>query len=142
MSAERALANDQSPVTALPITDIFARHATRRIRQLSLPALVVGAQEVEPTETLESWAGRVRALVGRFKGCPKPANTTNAVVGGEAALRLEYPDCPSGQGLYHLWTVAVVGRKGYQFVWFNAPGNEAQDRSTLDGMLRSVVFGR
>lgn len=79
-------------------------------------------------------------LVGRFKGCPSPATTQSVTLGGHAALRLKYPNCPPGQGLYHLWTIAVADGKDYQFVWFNTPGNELHDRSVLDGMLESVSF--
>ena len=140
--AERTLSDGQAPVTALPVTDVLAQHATRRIRQLSLPALVVGAQAVSSSESLQSWADNVIALVGRFKGCPSPATTERVTIAGHAGLRLEYPNCPPGQGLYHVWTVAVVGGRGYQFVWFNAPGNEVQDRAILDGMLRSVSFSK
>ena len=94
------------------------------------------------SESLRAWADAVIALVGRFKGCPSPARITDITIGSQPGLRLEYPDCPPGQGLYHLWAAVVVGGNGYQFVWFNAPGNEAQDRATLDGVLRSVSFSR
>ena len=73
-------------------------------------------------------------------GCPAPAAQSGIALGGRDALVLTYPDCPAGQNLYHLWTVTVVGGLAYQFVWFNHPGNEAQDRAVLDEMLRSLTF--
>lgn len=140
--ANRGLTDGEAPVTGLPVTDIMAEHASRVFRQLSLPALVVGAQTVPSDENLQAWSGTVTGLVQRFKGCPAPAVTESITLGGRAALRLDYPNCPPSQHLYHLWTVAVIGGKGYQFVWFNTPGNEPKDRVLLDRMLSSVAFSR
>ena len=81
-------------------------------------------------------------LVGRFKGCPAPAATERTTLGGHDAALLTYPNCPAGQHLYHLWTVAVVAGRGFQFVWFNTPGSEVQDRLVLDRMLRSASFSK
>src|SRR5205823_11177649 len=93
VSASRTLNAQQAPVTGLPVTDIFAPHASRHIRQLTLPALVVGGQRVRPDETLQAWTNEVIALVGRFKGCPTPAAQAHTAIGGRDAVVLTYPNC-------------------------------------------------
>ena len=47
-----------------------------------------------------------------LQGLPSPATTEGVSIAGHSGLRLGYPNCPPGQGLYHLWTVTVVGGRG------------------------------
>lgn len=140
VAAERRLDDGAPPVTGGPVTDIFAERATRRIRQLSVPAVVVGAQRVAPGTSLADWTARVIGIVSTFKGCAQPVNREDLTVGGVPAVLLTYPNCPAGSGLYHLWVALVHDGLAYQIVWFNHPGREVEDRALLQRMLASAAF--
>ena len=107
---------------------------------MTLPALVIGAQDVARGTTLTRWTATIERIVRGQKGCTQPRSTETVKVGGEIGSVLNYPDCPKSSGLYHLWIVVVHADRGYHIVWFNNAGHEEQDRRVLDTMLTSLSF--
>ncbi len=140
VAAERELDNGQPPLTGPPVTDVIAQHANRKVRDMELPALVVGAQAVPAGTSIDDWTARVIETVALQKHCVRPDTTERLRLGSESAVLLSYPDCPSGSGLYHLWIAVLHGDRGFHIVWFNHEGHLAQDRALLDRMLSSISF--
>ena len=138
--AEHQLEANEPPLTGGGATDILGRNADRKVSKMDLPAVVIGAQEVVSGTTLDKWKTAVVGIVRRQKGCARPSSSERLLVGGEGAAVLSYPNCPTSSGLYHLWTVVVHEGRGYQIVWFDHSGQEAEDRPALDDLLASVSF--
>ena len=107
---------------------------------MDLPALVVGAQAVADGTSIDAWSATVIDIVAGQKHCDAPRTTERLTIGGDAAVLLAYPDCPSGAHLDHLWAAVVHGNRGYHFVFFDATGHEAADRAVLGRMLATVLF--
>jgi hypothetical protein len=141
IAASETLGEGEPPATGRPATDIFARAPARKVSDMQLPALVVGAQSVPAGTVIADWEATVIGVVGEMKGCPAPESAQPAAIGGYEALVLRYPDCPEGGGLYHLWAIVVQGGRGYHFVWFDESAREMADRPTFDALLASVRFG-
>lgn len=123
-------------------TDVIAGQAARTVRDMRLPAIVVGAQPVEPGTTLEDWTAEVEQIVNGFKGCAEPAAAERTEVGGEPAMLLSYPDCPEELNLDHLWAVLIHRGRGYQFVWFDESSDGAVEREQFEQILSTVSFPR
>jgi hypothetical protein len=140
IEATRVLDDGEPPATAAGGTDILARHADRRVRDMTLPAMVVGAQRVASTTDIDGWTATVISTVAFMKQCAKPDSTEHAEVAGERAMLLTYQDCPSGSGLFHLWTAVIHRGMGFHIVWFDKHGRETADRAALDKMLSSFSF--
>ena len=138
VAAARQLQDGEPPRTGGGGTDIFARHASRKVRDMDLPVLVVGAQPIAATTHIGDWAEEVSAIVSHQKGCGPAAATKARTVDGVDAVELSYPDCPPGAGLDHRWIALVHGGLAYQIVWFDASGTDG--RSQLDSMLASIHF--
>jgi hypothetical protein len=140
VAAERRLDDGEPPLTSGGGTDVIARHASTRVRDMELPVVVIGAQTIAPDTSLEEWTQQVSSIVAKQKGCSSPARTRALTVDAEVATELSYPGCPPGAGLDHRWVAFVHGKLGFQIVWFDASGHEASDRAPLDSMLASVHF--
>jgi hypothetical protein len=141
VAAVRQLDDGEPPLTGGGGTDIFARHASTKVREMDLPVLVIGAQPIAATTHTGDWAKEVSAIVDHQKGCG-PATATNArTVDGVDAIELSYPDCPPGAGLDHRWIALVHGSLAFQIVWFDASGAETPGRTQLDSMLANIHFG-
>jgi hypothetical protein len=138
--AEHQLEANEPPITGGGATDILGRNADRKVSKMDLPAVVIGAQEVESGTTLAEWKTVVVGIVRRQKGCARPSSSERLLIGGERAVLLTYPNCPVSSGLYHRWTVVVHQGRGYQIVWFDHSGQEAEDRPALADMLASLSF--
>jgi hypothetical protein len=74
------------------------------------------------------------------KGCAAPPSSERLKVGGDDAVMLRYPECPSGSGLYHLWTAVVHNGRGFHVVWFGRSEDEVKDRPVIDEVLASLRF--
>ena len=142
VEATRVLDDGEPPTTGAGGTDILARHANTKVLDMTLPAMVVGAQRVAPATTIDGWTSTVISTVTFMKQCAQPDSTEQVEVAGESAVLLIYDDCPKGSGLFHLWTAVVHEGMGFQFVWFDKHGRETTDRVALDKMLSSVCFTR
>jgi hypothetical protein len=138
--AEHQLDANAPPLTRGGGTDIIGRRANRTVSKMQLPAVVIGAQAVTRGTTVDAWKAAVVEIVRSQKGCARPRSTERLTIGGDAAMLLDYPDCPKSSGLYHLWIAVVHGGRGYQIVWFNEAGSETRDRKALDDMLASLSF--
>jgi hypothetical protein len=134
------LGTGQPPLTGPPITDVIARRPDRRVSKMDLPALVVGAQKVDGSTTLDEWARTVEGVVDRQKHCGVPTRREHTIVGTRDAVLLSYPDCPAGAHLDHYWVAVVERGRGFHMVLFDDAGNEAADRRLLRGLLSSVNF--
>ena len=131
----------QPPLTGPPITDVIAPRPDRAVSRMDLPALVVGAQAVAGGTSIDDWTATVIDIASNQKQCGAPASSEKLEIGGDHAVLLDYPDCPKGTRLNHLWAAVVHGSRGYHIVFFNALGHETDDRVLLDRMLASVSFG-
>ena len=140
IGATRVLDDGEPPATAGGGTDILARRADRTVRNMTLPAMVVGAQRVPAATDIDRWTSMVVGTVSFMKQCPHPDARERLQVGDEEAVLLTYNDCPKGSGFFHLWTAAVHRGLGFHIVWFDRHGREVGDRKTLDKMLSSVAF--
>jgi hypothetical protein len=138
--ADRVLPADGPPLTGGGGTDIIGANANQRVSKMELPALVIGAQGLLGTTSLDGWKAAVTRIVAKQKGCKQPRSSERLNVGGDTAVMLEYPDCPRGSGLYHLWTVIVHKGRGFHVVWFGRSENETKDRPLLDDVLASFSF--
>jgi len=142
LSATEVLEPGQPPLTGPPITDVMAKRPDRTVHRMDLPAVVVGAQAVADGTSIDEWTATVIDIVAGQKHCDVPTTTERLTIGGDAAVLLAYPDCPTGAHLNHLWAAVVHGNRGYHFVFFDAAGHEAADRAVLGRMLATVVFDR
>lgn len=140
VEATRVLDDGEPPATGAGGTDILARHADTKVRDMTLPAMVVGAQRVAPATTIDGWTSTVISTVSFMKQCAHPDSMERGEVAGESAVLLIYDDCPKGSGLFHLWTAVVHEGMGFQFVWFDKHRRETADRVALDKMLSTVAF--
>jgi hypothetical protein len=138
--AEHQLEPNEPPLTGGGATDILGSNADRKVSKMDLPAVVIGAQVVESGTTLDEWKNAVVGIAQRQKGCARPSASERLLVGGERAVMLSYPNCPTSSGLYHLWTVVVHEGRGYQIVWFDHSGRQAEDRPAVDDLLASLSF--
>ena len=68
VAAARQLQDGEPPRTGGGGTDIFARHARRKVRDMDLPVLVVGAQPIAATTHIGDWAEEVSTTVSHQKG--------------------------------------------------------------------------
>jgi hypothetical protein len=140
LPAEDELGAGQPPLTGPPITDVMSPGPSRRVSEMELPALVIGAQPLPRGTAVPAWERVVTSIVRYQKGCAAPASTEPVHVGEEEGVLLAYPGCPEGSGLDHTWIAAVHRNRGYHIVWFNRPGHEAADRKVLDQILASWQF--
>ena len=140
LPANHELEPGEAPLLGPLGTDVVAARAARTVQEMTLPAIVVGAQPVDAGTDLEEWADEVADIVAGFKGCADPASTDDITVGDEPAILLTYPDCPEGLGLDHRWVALVEGDRGFQFVWFDESGGGAADRSQFEQILSTVSF--
>jgi len=140
VAATKLLQDGQPPATGGDATDILAVNASRKVGDITLPALVIGGQRVAPTVTIDRWASDVGSTVSFMKSCAQPDGREAVTVGREQAMLLRYDDCPKGSGLFHFWVAVVHRGVGYHIVWFDQKSNEATDRAAFDKVLKSVVF--
>jgi hypothetical protein len=140
--ATEPVAKGQPPLTGRPVTDVIAARPNRRVSKMDLPALVIGAQDVDDDVTLDEWTDTVAGIVDRQKQCGTPQHKERVQIKRTAAVVLDYPDCPKGSHLNHLWVTAVVRGRGYHIVFFDDVGHEAADRKLLDGILATFSFPR
>jgi hypothetical protein len=140
IEATRVLEDAEPPATAGGGTDILARHAATKVRDMTLPAMVVGAQGVSSTTDIDGWTSMVISTVSFMKQCPQPDARERIGVGDEQGVLLTYNDCPKESGFFHLWTAVVHGGLGFHIVWFDRHGREAADRKAFDKVLSSVSF--
>ena len=143
LDAGRRLEEGEPPYTAPeppPATDIIALRADRVVRDMALPALVIGAQPVGAGTTITEWTATVEAIVAEQKGCEEPATRAAREIDGRPAVVLTYPHCPEDLQLFHVWTAVVDGELGYHLVWFDEIGHQARDALVLDGILGSFEF--
>lgn len=140
VAATQLLQDGQPPTTGGDATDILSVNASRKVSQITLPALVIGGQKVSPAVTPDVWASTVASTVSFMKACPQPDGREAVTVGGAPATLLRYDDCPKGSGLFHFWVAAVHRGVGYHIVWFDQQKQEATDRPTFDKVLKSVTF--
>jgi hypothetical protein len=138
--AEGELEPGEPPTTSSGRTDVIAAHASLMVSDMTLPAIVVGAQPVEPGTTLDDWTAEVQAIVAGFKGCAEPSEIDAIDVAGEPAALLVYPDCPAGLGLDHLWVVFVHDELGFQMVWFDESSDGPVEREEFEQILSTVSF--
>ena len=140
LAAEHDLEPGEPPTLSSKGTDVLAAQPSRMITDLTKPAIVVGAQPVEPGTTLDDWTAEVTEIVGGFKGCAQPAAVEEIDVASEPATLLEYPDCPDGLGLDHLWVAFVRDDRGIQFVWFDESSSGPVERDQFEQILSTVAF--
>jgi hypothetical protein len=138
VAAVRQLADGEPPLTGGGGTDILARHASTKVREMDLPVLVIGAQPVAAATRVGDWGKEVSEIVEHQKGCGPAAAINARTVAGVNAVELSYPDCPHGAGLDHRWIALVRGGLAFQIVWFDASGTAS--RSQLDAMLASMDY--
>jgi hypothetical protein len=96
--AIRVLDDGEPPATGPGGTDILARHASKIVHDMTLPAMVVGAQRVALGTTIDGWTSMVINTVSFMKQCPEPDSTERITVAGEPAMLLRYDDCPARSG--------------------------------------------
>ena len=140
VAAARQLEDGEPPLTGGGGTDIFARRASTKVREMDLPVLVIGAQPIAAATRTNDWAREVRAIVEGQKGCGPTAATNELTVDGVDAVELSYPNCPRGAGLDHRWIALVHGGLAFQIVWFDASSTDSSGRTQLDSMLASIHF--
>ena len=95
--ATRELERGAPPQTGPPVTDVMAPRPDRRVSEMKLPALVIGAQELPAGTTLEQWTTTLTDIVATMKHCPAPATQEPIEIGEEPAILLRYPGCPQAR---------------------------------------------
>jgi hypothetical protein len=140
--AEHALEIGEPPTLSSRGTDVLAARAAPMVCEMQLPAIVVGAQPVEPGTTLDDWTAEVEQIVNGFKGCADPTEVDHLDVGGALAAMLAYPDCPARLALDHLWVAFVHDDLGFQIVWFDESSDGAVERGQREQILSTVSFPR
>jgi hypothetical protein len=140
IEATRVLDDGEPPATSGGGTDILARHADTKVRDMTLPGMVVGAQRLAPATDIDRWTSMVVSTVSFMKQCAQPDSRERVEVADEPAVLLSYDDCPKGSGYFHLWTAFIHRGMGFHIVWFDKHGSETADRVALDKMLSSVSF--
>ena len=138
--ATRHLDDGEPPRTGGGGTDIFGVDASTKFSAMELPVVVIGAQNIGADVTLDEWVARVVEIVAEQKGCAMPSATEPVEVGGEQAVRLTYPNCPAGAGLFHYWTAFIHDEVAYHLVWVDESGAETEDRARLDDLCTGFAF--
>jgi hypothetical protein len=143
LAAGRVLDDGEPPATAgdPPATDVLSSHPDRRVHDMALPGLVIGAQEVAAGTTPDAWADAVIVTARFMKGCDAPASRKHRRVGGVDAVVLDYPTCPRSGDFEHWWVTAVSGGRGFHIVVFDHQCEAVRAERALDAVLDGLDFG-
>ena len=141
IAADHAVLADEAPMTADGTVDILGGNADTRVSRMDRPGLLIAAQPVAPTMDAHTWAEEVQGRVSFQKGCLHADASEDITVDGTDAVLLTYQECPETNGYLHYWVAAVHNGQGFDIVWFDDVGRAAEDRPSLDQILRSFDFG-
>lgn len=120
-SATRLLTSGELPEAGFPMVDTFRGPERRNI-------MVVAAQPVSSTTTLDGWADYVANMT---TDCERPpTDQTMMELGGEPAKVVVDGSC---FGINHLWLALVHEGRGYHVVWLG-------DREYFEQVRKSFTF--
>lgn len=98
-------------------------------------------QRVDRRTTLRNWSAESVAFNLRDIKA-RPEKNEPFILDGEPARLLTYHATIGGEKTYFLDVVAVHASRGYDVVWYSAPGNEKADRALFMRFLSTFTYTR